>query len=195
MATMTQDRRPPRRPTRPAPKKPEVLTGPIDVDTETSAALILFAARHAALADQERDARRVEKAGKAKDEAAARVRNLENDTKATAEQRTEAAGAYRSAVEAWERAKSGEPATAEDAAAATEDSAEDSATQDSAEDSAADEADSDAVEAEAPAITEAVEVEAVEADAAVTKAAEDSATGAPAIAERETGEDSAVAED
>ena len=89
-----------------APSAP--LTGPLVVDAATSDALRLFNARLGAQAENEKAERRVQKAAKAKDDAAGRVRNLENDTKATAEQRAEAATAYRAAVEAWERARSGE---------------------------------------------------------------------------------------
>ena len=92
------------------------LTGPITVDEATANALALFNARLAAQAENERAERRVQKAAKAKDDAAARVRALEADTKATAEQRAEAAAAYRAAVEAWERAKAGEPEPAAPAA-------------------------------------------------------------------------------
>jgi hypothetical protein len=85
------------------------LTGPLVVDAATNDALRLFNARLSAQAENEKAERRVQKAAKAKDDAAGRVRNLENDTKATAEQRAEAAAAYRAAVEAWERARNGEP--------------------------------------------------------------------------------------
>jgi hypothetical protein len=97
-------------------RPPAPLTGPITVDEATANALALFNARLAAQAENERAERRVQKAAKAKDDAAARVRALEADTKATAEQRAEAAAGYRRAVEAWERAKSGEPEPAAPAA-------------------------------------------------------------------------------
>ena len=85
------------------------LTGPITVDTATSDALVLFNARLAAQAENERAERRLHKAAKTKDEAAARVRSVENDPKATAAQRADATAAYLASVDAWERAKSGEP--------------------------------------------------------------------------------------
>ena len=85
------------------------LTGPLTVDEATNNALLLFNARLAAQAENERAERRVQKAAKTKDDAAARVRALDNDTKATAAQRAEAAVAYRAAVDAWDRARSGEP--------------------------------------------------------------------------------------
>ncbi|HEX7095451.1 MAG TPA: hypothetical protein VF183_06180 [Acidimicrobiales bacterium] len=79
------------------------------VDAETAKALALFNQRLAAQQEAERAQRRIERATKAKDDAAARVRALENDPKATREQRNEAAAAYRAALEAWERAKKGDP--------------------------------------------------------------------------------------
>jgi hypothetical protein len=90
------------------PRSAAPLTGAIAVDDETAAALALFNARLAEQAERERAQRRIDKAQRAKDDAAARVRALENDTKATAEQRTEAAAAYKAALEALERAKRGE---------------------------------------------------------------------------------------
>src|SRR5690606_5237044 len=85
------------------------ITGTIDVDDETAKALALFNQRLAAQAEAERAQKRIDRAARAKDAAAARVRALENDPKATLEQRNEAATAYRAALEAWERAKKGEP--------------------------------------------------------------------------------------
>ena len=85
------------------------LTGPLTVDTATSDALVLFNARLAAQAENERAERRLQKAAKTKDDAAARVRSVENDLKATAAERADATAAYLASVDAWERAKSGEP--------------------------------------------------------------------------------------
>ena len=104
------------------------MTGPIVLDKATEEALHLYNARLAAQAENERAERRVQKAAKSKDDAAATVRSVENNPKATAEQRDEAVAGYRRAVEAWERAKTGapeptapsvtdEPATEEPAAA------------------------------------------------------------------------------
>lgn len=104
------------------------MTGPIVLDKATEEALHLYNARLAAQAENERAERRVQKAAKSKDDAAATVRSVENNPKATAEQRDEAVAGYRRAVEAWERAKTGapeptapsvtdEPATEETAAA------------------------------------------------------------------------------
>lgn len=89
-------------------RPPAPLTGPLVVDAATNDALLLFNARLAAQAENEKAERRVQKAARAKDDAAAKVRALENDTKASAEARAEAAAAYRGALEAWERAKRGE---------------------------------------------------------------------------------------
>jgi phosphate starvation-inducible protein PhoH len=121
------------------------LTGPLVVDEATNDALRLFNARLDAQAENEKAERRVQKAAKAKDDAAGRVRNLENDTKATAEQRAEAAAAYRAAIDAWERARNGEADPASSAAPADE----------PADDEPADEpADADAPVAEAESADE-----------------------------------------
>jgi hypothetical protein len=92
------------RPPRPAAP----LTGAIGVDPETAAALALFNTRLSQQAEGERAQRRIDKATREKDQAAARVRALEKDTKATAEQRADAAAAYKAALEAIERAKNGD---------------------------------------------------------------------------------------
>jgi hypothetical protein len=118
-------------------RPPAPLTGPITVDEATANALALFNARLAAQAENERAERRVQKAAKAKDDAAARVRALEADTKATAEQRAEAAAGYRHAVEAWERAKSGEPEPAAAGASPSTDAGD--ADETAADETAADE--------------------------------------------------------
>jgi len=98
------------------------LTGPVQLDDETRNALILFNARLVAQDELEREKRRVEKAAKAKDEAAAKVRELENNPKATAEQKSEAQAAYLASLDALNRAKAGEPAAEHttDAAEATD---------------------------------------------------------------------------
>lgn len=116
MADRRRNRPTPRQSTDRAP-----LTGTIDVDAETAKALALFNQRLAAQAEAERAQKRIERAARAKDAAAARVRALENDTKATVEQRNEAAAAYRAALEAWERAKKGEPEPSKAAAAGASD--------------------------------------------------------------------------
>ncbi|HUP73789.1 MAG TPA: hypothetical protein VM282_12175 [Acidimicrobiales bacterium] len=107
------DRRRPRVPAKPKPS-PQ-LTGPVQLDDETRNALILFNARLVAQDELEREKRRVEKAAKAKDEAAATVRQLESNPKATAEQKSEAQAAYLASLDALNRAKAGEPAAADDA--------------------------------------------------------------------------------
>jgi phosphate starvation-inducible protein PhoH len=126
------------------------------VDEATSDALRLFNARLGAQAENEKAERRVQKAAKAKDDAAGRVRNLENDTKATAEQRAEAAAAYRAAVDAWERARNGEADPAPSAAPAVDDATADDEPAD------ADEPAADEPAAEAPAAEAAAEAESAD---------------------------------
>ncbi|MGI9607132.1 MAG: hypothetical protein ACR2P0_13425 [Acidimicrobiales bacterium] len=71
----------------------------IPVDDETRAALLLFNERVEASASKERAAKRLAKAERAKDEAAARVRSLENDSSATAEAKAEAQELYKAALD------------------------------------------------------------------------------------------------
>ncbi len=137
------------------------LTGPLVVDEATNDALRLFNARLGAQAENEKAERRVQKAAKAKDDAASRVRNLENDTKATAEQRAEAAAAYRAAIDAWERARNGEADPAPSAAPAADDATADDAT---ADDAPADDAPADDAPADEPADADAPVAEAESAD-------------------------------
>jgi hypothetical protein len=101
------DRRRPRVPAKPKPS-PQ-LTGPVQLDDETRNALILFNARLVAQEESEHEKRRVEKAAKAKDDAAAKVRELENNPKATTEQKAEAQAAYLASLDALNRVKAGEP--------------------------------------------------------------------------------------
>ena len=142
------------------------LTGPLVVDEATNDALRLFNARLGAQAENEKAERRVQKAAKAKDDAASRVRNLENDTKATAEQRAEAAAAYRAAIDAWERARNGEADPAPSAAPAADDATADDATADDApaDDAPADDAPADDAPADEPADADAPVAEAESAD-------------------------------
>src|SRR5436190_19922557 len=105
------DRRRPRVPAK--PKAAPQLTGPVQLDDDTRNALILFNARLVAQDELEREKRRVDKAAKAKDEAAAKVRELENDSSATTEQKSEAQAAYIASLDALNRAKAGEPLAAE----------------------------------------------------------------------------------
>ena len=129
------------------------------VDEATSDALRLFNARLGAQAENEKAERRVQKAAKAKDDAAGRVRNLENDTKATAEQRAEAAAAYLAAIDAWERARNGEADPAPSAAPAVDDATVDDAT---ADDEPADDERADEPAADAPAAEAAAEAESAD---------------------------------
>jgi hypothetical protein len=97
------------------PKAAPQLTGPVQLDDDTRNALILFNARLVAQDELEREKRRVDKAAKAKDEAAAKVRQLENDPSATSDLKSEAQAAYLASLDALNRAKAGEPAAADTA--------------------------------------------------------------------------------
>jgi len=98
----------------------------IQVDDETRAALLLFNERIDEARAEERAAKRVAKAERDKDEAASRVRNLGNDSSATAEQKAEAEAAYKAAVEEFNRisenpdAKVEKPPPSKDSAVETE---------------------------------------------------------------------------
>ena len=70
----------------------------IQVDDETRAALLLFNERVEANAAKERGTKRVAKAQRAKDEAAAVVRKLAENPGASAEEKAEAETAYKAAV-------------------------------------------------------------------------------------------------
>jgi hypothetical protein len=95
-----------------APDTPDEKTAA--PDDETRRALALFNQRLAQEAATARAQRNLERAARAKDDAAARVRALDADSKATATQRAEAAAAYHAAVAAWELARNGdEPPAAE----------------------------------------------------------------------------------
>jgi len=74
----------------------------IQVDDETRAALLLFNERVEANAALERAAKRVKKAERAKDEAAAVVRKMNDNPNATPEQKAEAEEAYKAAVENYQ---------------------------------------------------------------------------------------------
>ena len=84
------------------------------LDDETAAALTLY--NTYLVADRERQAREraLKKAEKAKDEAAAAVRKL-NDRKASAADTAEAEAAYREAAEALRRLRDGDQAAPQDA--------------------------------------------------------------------------------
>jgi Mce-associated membrane protein len=84
-------------------------SGEITVDGETAKALALFNTRLSQQAEADRAQRRIDRATRTNDQAAAQVRTLESDPKATAEQRAAAATAYHQAVDTLARAKRGEP--------------------------------------------------------------------------------------
>ena len=153
------DRRRPRVPAKPKPS-PQ-LTGPVQLDDETRNALILFNARLVAQEESEREKRRVEKAAKAKDDAAAKVRELENNPKATAEQKAEAQAAYLASLDALNRAKAGEP-IAEDT----------SAPDDDGETAETDDEQTETDDEQTETADAAPEVEAIEAEAAADEPAE-----------------------
>ena len=69
----------------------------IQVDDETRAALLLFNERVEATAQKERGQKRIAKAERAKSEAAKKVRKLNDDPDATAEQKAEAEAEYKAA--------------------------------------------------------------------------------------------------
>ncbi len=76
----------------------KVPEGGFPLDDATEAELIKFNVYLAAQQDLEARERRVRKAERAKDEAAARVRELASDPQATKEQREEAEQAYKEAL-------------------------------------------------------------------------------------------------
>jgi hypothetical protein len=84
------------------------------LDDETAAALTLFNTYLVADREQQAHERALKKAGKAKDEAAAAVRRL-NDEKAPAAETAEAEAAYLEAVEALRRLRDGDRAAPQDA--------------------------------------------------------------------------------
>jgi hypothetical protein len=77
----------------------------IQVDDETRAALLLFNERVEATAAQERGAKRVAKAERAKDEAAAVVRKLNENPDASAEAKSEAEAVYKAALDSYNSIK------------------------------------------------------------------------------------------
>jgi len=172
------DRRRPRVPAKPKPS-PQ-LTGPVQLDDETRNALILFNARLVAQEESEREKRRVEKAAKAKDDAAAKVRELENNPKATAEQKAEAQAAYLASLDALNRAKAGEP-IAEDT----------SGPDDDGETAETDDEQTETAEAEPEAPVD----ESVEADTEAPEAAADEAEPEAVAAEPEAGDEPAASDE
>ena len=77
----------------------------IQVDDETRAALLLFNERVEASAAGERAKKRIGKAERAKDEAAAVVRKLNDNPDASLEEKAEAETAYKAAVENYQYVK------------------------------------------------------------------------------------------
>ena len=86
-------------------------TVPSTLDDETAAALTLYNTYLAADREQQAHERALKKAEKAKDDAAAAVRKL-NDRKAPAAETAEAEATYRGAVEALQRLRDGTTAPA-----------------------------------------------------------------------------------
>ena len=122
------------------------------LDDETTAALTLFNEYVDADRERTRREKRVKKAERAKDEAAARVKKL--GERGSAEEKAAAEAAYREASEAWKRIRDGEEpeeteakaAPAEEAAAAEDAPAEEAP---AAEDAPAEEASTEAPAEEA----------------------------------------------
>lgn len=83
------------------------------LDDETAAALTLYNTYLIADREQQAHERALKKAGKAKDDAAAAVRKL-NDRKAPAAEMTEAETRYREAAEALQRLRDGDTEASED---------------------------------------------------------------------------------
>ena len=102
------------------------------LDDETAAALTLFNTYLVADREQQAHKRALKKAEKAKDEAAAAVRRL-NDKKASTSETAAAEAAYREAAEALRRLRDGDQAAPQDAS----DEAEDEAAEDGEEDAKA----------------------------------------------------------
>lgn len=74
----------------------------VQYDDETRAALLLFNERIEASAAEERAAKRIAKAERAKDQAAAVVRKFSDDPSASAEDKAEAEANYKAAVENYQ---------------------------------------------------------------------------------------------
>lgn len=91
------------------------------LDDETSAALTLFNEYVDADRERTRREKRIKKAERAKDEAAARVKKLAE--RGSAEEKAEAEAAYREASEAWKRVRDGEEPDEPEAKAAPADEA------------------------------------------------------------------------
>jgi hypothetical protein len=140
----------------------KIPDGGFPLDAETEAELIKFNVYLAAQRDLEARERRVRKAEQAKQDAAARVRQLADDPKATKEQREEAEQAYKEAVAkllairegtdiaGGEESATEEPATGEGDSATGESATDESATgagESATDGPATDESAADAIEA------------------------------------------------
>ena len=103
------------------------------LDDETAAALTLYNTYLVADREQQAHERALKKAEKAKDDAAAAVRKL-NDRKAPAAETAEAEARYREAAEALQRLRGGDTAAPDTGDDNTEDGTEDDAAKSGAED-------------------------------------------------------------
>ena len=74
------------------------VSAEIQVDDETRAALLLFNERLEEAAAEERAKKRIAKAERAKDEAATRVRRVNEDLESSADAKAEAEAAYKAAL-------------------------------------------------------------------------------------------------
>ena len=95
----------------------DAVSTEIQVDDETRAALLLFNERVEATAAAERGKKRIAKAERAKDQAAATVRKVNNDPDATAEQKAEAEAAYKEASDNFQIVQANPLATEKNKAA------------------------------------------------------------------------------
>ena len=154
------------------------------LDDETAAALTLYNTYLVADREQQAHERSLRKAEKAKDDAAAAVRKL-NDRKAPASEVASAEAAYREAAEALRRLRGGDQAAAQDASDEAEDEADEA---DEADDGEAPVADT---EEEAPA----ADVEASTKEEAPAAKAEDTADTAEEEAPAAGGEEAAEAQE
>ena len=160
------------------------VTTEIPLDNETRTALLLFNERLDARALQERGKKRVAKAERAKDAAAATVRKVGENPDATAEEKAEAEATYKAALDEYnviaanptagldepKKKKSETPAsddsTSNDAAADTSDGQGDGEAQpaDAQPDASADEETSDTAEEPAADDETSAEAEVAEAE-------------------------------
>ena len=132
------------------PKRQDTAAGTLApvLDDETAAALTLYNTYLVADREQQAHERALKKAEKAKDDAAAAVRKL-NDRKAPAAETAEAEARYREAAEALQRLRGGDTAAPDAEDDNTEDETEDDAAKsgsDDAEDTADDQDTADTAE-------------------------------------------------